>query len=133
VAHEATGSRPTSVSQAGGDPIVQTNSGRWHNNYDTDAGRAALKFYIDVVHKLSFAKTVPGSLDGGPESSDKLEVRETGMRPGVSAFSGRWPCPVGDEILGTESEPEGRKERGRWAGGGEDRPVLDYAARRTYR
>ena len=35
----------------GGDPIVQTKSGKWHNNYDNDAGRAALKFYVDAVHK----------------------------------------------------------------------------------
>ncbi|PYM63993.1 MAG: hypothetical protein DMD79_07345 [Candidatus Rokuibacteriota bacterium] len=35
----------------GGDPIVQTKSGKWHNSYDNDAGRAALKFYIDAVHK----------------------------------------------------------------------------------
>jgi len=35
----------------GGDPVIQTNSGRWHNNYDTDAGRAALTFYIDAVYK----------------------------------------------------------------------------------
>jgi multiple sugar transport system substrate-binding protein len=35
----------------GGDPIVQTQSGKWHNNYDNDAGRAALNFYIDAVHK----------------------------------------------------------------------------------
>jgi multiple sugar transport system substrate-binding protein len=35
----------------GGDPIVQTKSGKWHNNYDNDAGRAALKYYIDAVHR----------------------------------------------------------------------------------
>jgi multiple sugar transport system substrate-binding protein len=35
----------------GGDPIVRTKSGKWHNNYDNDAGRAALRFYIDAVHK----------------------------------------------------------------------------------
>ncbi len=35
----------------GGDPIVKTKSGKWHNNYDNDAGRGALKFYIDAVHK----------------------------------------------------------------------------------
>lgn len=35
----------------GGDPIVQTKSGAWHNNYDNDAGRSALTFYIDAVHK----------------------------------------------------------------------------------
>jgi len=35
----------------GGDTIIQTKSGKWHNNYDNEAGRAALKFYIDAVHK----------------------------------------------------------------------------------
>src|SRR5262249_44806330 len=35
----------------GGDPIVETKAGKWHNNYDNDAGRAALKFYLDAVHK----------------------------------------------------------------------------------
>jgi multiple sugar transport system substrate-binding protein len=35
----------------GGDPVVQTKSGKWHNNYDSEAGRAALKYYIDAVHK----------------------------------------------------------------------------------
>ncbi len=35
----------------GGDIVVRTKSGKWRNNYDNDAGRAALKFYIDGVHK----------------------------------------------------------------------------------
>jgi len=35
----------------GGDIVVQTKSGKWHNRYDNEAGRAALKFYIDAVHK----------------------------------------------------------------------------------
>jgi multiple sugar transport system substrate-binding protein len=35
----------------GGDPIVQTKSGKWHNNYDNEAGHAALKYYVDAVHK----------------------------------------------------------------------------------
>ena len=35
----------------GGDPIIQTSSGQWHNNYENDAGRAALKFYVDAIHK----------------------------------------------------------------------------------
>ena len=35
----------------GGDPVIQTKSGKWHNNYDNDAGRAALKYYIDAVFK----------------------------------------------------------------------------------
>ena len=81
---------------------------------------------------LSFAKTVSGSLDGCPESSDKLELRETGMRPG---------CPrslaVGlarrDEILGEVQRASQKEERNgvAWAGGGEEGPMLDYAACRT--
>jgi len=35
----------------GGDIVVQTKSGKWHNGYDNEAGRGALKFYIDAVHK----------------------------------------------------------------------------------
>ncbi len=35
----------------GGDPLIRTKSGKWHNNYDNEAGRAALKYYIDAVHK----------------------------------------------------------------------------------
>jgi len=35
----------------GGDIVVKTKSGKWRNGYDNEAGRAALKFYIDAVHK----------------------------------------------------------------------------------
>ena len=35
----------------GGYTIVQTKAGKWHNGYDNEAGRQALKFYIDAVHK----------------------------------------------------------------------------------
>jgi len=35
----------------GSDIIVKTKSGKWHNGYDNDGGRAALKFYVDAVHK----------------------------------------------------------------------------------
>jgi len=35
----------------GGDLVVQTKSGKWHNGYDNEGGQAALKFYIDAVHK----------------------------------------------------------------------------------
>ncbi len=37
--------------QAGGDTIVQTPEGKWHNGYDNEAGRMALKYYIDSVWK----------------------------------------------------------------------------------
>lgn len=35
----------------GGDLVVKTKSGKWRNGYDNDAGREALKFYIDAVQK----------------------------------------------------------------------------------
>ena len=35
----------------GGDIVVKTKSGKWRNGYDNEAGRAALKFYIDAVFK----------------------------------------------------------------------------------
>ncbi len=34
---------------AGGSLIAPTPSGKWHQNYDNDAGRGATKFYIDAV------------------------------------------------------------------------------------
>jgi multiple sugar transport system substrate-binding protein len=34
---------------AGGSLIAQTKSGKWHQNYDNDAGRGATRFYIDAV------------------------------------------------------------------------------------
>jgi hypothetical protein len=34
---------------AGGSLITQTKSGKWHQNYDNDAGRGATQFYIDAV------------------------------------------------------------------------------------
>jgi multiple sugar transport system substrate-binding protein len=36
---------------AGGSLIVQTPSGKYHQGYDNDAGRAALKYYVDAVQK----------------------------------------------------------------------------------
>jgi multiple sugar transport system substrate-binding protein len=36
---------------AGGSLIAKTTSGKYHNNYDNAAGRAALQFYIDAVQK----------------------------------------------------------------------------------
>jgi multiple sugar transport system substrate-binding protein len=35
----------------GGDLVVKTKSGKWRNGYANEAGREALKFYIDAVHK----------------------------------------------------------------------------------
>jgi multiple sugar transport system substrate-binding protein len=39
---------------AGGSLILKTPSGKYHQNYDNEAGRAALQFYIDAVqvHKV---------------------------------------------------------------------------------
>lgn len=36
---------------AGGSLIAKTTSGKYHNNYDNAAGRAALQFYVDAVQK----------------------------------------------------------------------------------
>ena len=36
---------------AGGSILTQAPSGKWHNGYDNDAGRAALQFYLDAVYK----------------------------------------------------------------------------------
>jgi multiple sugar transport system substrate-binding protein len=36
---------------AGGSVIARTPSGKYHNNYDNDAGRSALQFYVDAVQK----------------------------------------------------------------------------------
>jgi multiple sugar transport system substrate-binding protein len=34
---------------AGGSLIAKTASGKWHQNYDNDAGRGVTKFYVDAV------------------------------------------------------------------------------------
>lgn len=36
---------------AGGDLVVQTPEGKWHNGFDNEAGRKALKYYVDSVQK----------------------------------------------------------------------------------
>jgi len=36
---------------AGGSLIVRTASGKWHNGFDNEAGRATLQFYVDAVQK----------------------------------------------------------------------------------
>jgi multiple sugar transport system substrate-binding protein len=36
---------------AGGSIITQAPSGKWHNGYDNEAGRAALQFYVDAIQK----------------------------------------------------------------------------------
>ena len=36
---------------AGASVIVKTASGKYHNNFDNDAGRAALQFVVDAVQK----------------------------------------------------------------------------------
>ncbi len=35
----------------GGDILVKTPDGKYHNGYNNEAGRNTLKFYIDVLHK----------------------------------------------------------------------------------
>ena len=39
---------------AGGAPITETKSGLWHTDFDNQAGRDALQFYVDAVQKYKF-------------------------------------------------------------------------------
>lgn len=39
---------------AGGAPLTKTKSGLWHTDFDNDAGREALQFYVDAVQKYKF-------------------------------------------------------------------------------
>lgn len=39
------------LNNAGGDLIVPTKNGKWKNGLDNEAGREALKYYIDAIHK----------------------------------------------------------------------------------
>src|SRR3989442_15667271 len=63
-------------------------------------------------------KPHPGSLDARPCSADRLQALVSGL-PGETRFSAE------------DGRRERREERGGAVGGGEDQPVLDYAARRT--
>jgi len=82
---------------------------------------------------VSFARTGSGSLEGRPCSSDRLKTMATGTRPPES------PRPPDVDVAsqprrnsrGHGGWPEGREEPVARAGGVEDRPVWNYAARRA--
>src|SRR2546425_8283281 len=78
----------------------------------------------------SFARTGSGSLEGRPCSSDRLKTMATGTRPRRVRALPMSTLPAERKILG--GTEDGHKEEAvARAGGVEDRPVLNYTARRT--
>ncbi len=62
---------------AGGSLIVKTPSGKYHNGYDNDAGRAALQFYVDAVQKYKIDDPkVPHDADAFAAASTAMLFRE---------------------------------------------------------
>ena len=62
---------------AGGSLVVRTPSGKWHNGYDNDAGRAALQFYVDAVQKYKIDDPkVPHDADAFAAENTAMLFRE---------------------------------------------------------
>jgi len=62
---------------AGGSLVVRTPSGKWHNGYDNDAGRAALQFYVDAVQKYKIDDPkVPHDADAFTAGNTAMLFRE---------------------------------------------------------
>ncbi len=66
----------------GGSITEQTKSGKWHNNYNNDAGLATLQFYLDVVYK---DKT----------NNPQITADTAGFSQGVAAMYARESSPIG--------------------------------------
>jgi len=81
-------------------------------------------------YALSFARTGSGSLEGRPSSSDRLKTMATGTRPRRVHALPMSTLPAETRFSGYGGWPEGRAEPVARAGGVEDRPVWNYAARR---
>ena len=62
---------------AGGSLVVSTPSGKWHNGYDNEAGRAALQFYVDAVQKYKIDDPkVPHDADAFAAGTTAMLFRE---------------------------------------------------------
>jgi multiple sugar transport system substrate-binding protein len=62
---------------AGGSLIQKTASGKYHQNYDNDAGRATLQYYIDAVQKYHVDDPkVPGGADAFVAGTTGMFFRE---------------------------------------------------------
>lgn len=62
---------------AGGSLIVKASSGKYHNGYDNDAGRAALQFYVDAVQKYKIDDPkVPHDADAFATGTAAMLFRE---------------------------------------------------------
>lgn len=62
---------------AGGSLIVKTPSGKYHNGYDNEAGRASLQFYVDAVQKYKIDDPkVPHDADAFAAATTAMLFRE---------------------------------------------------------
>jgi multiple sugar transport system substrate-binding protein len=96
----------------GGDTIVQTKSGKWHNNYDNDAGRAAMKYYIDAVYKYRVDdQKLPRDTAAFVSEQAAMHMRESDVigtlkekGPKVEYMTA--PLPRGPKRWGVLTQPE---------------------------
>ena len=66
----------------GGSLVEQTKSGKWHNNYNNEAGLATLQWYLDIVYK---DKT----------NNPQIPADTAGFSQGVVAMYARESSPIG--------------------------------------
>ena len=95
----------------GGDPLVQTGSGKWHNNYDNEAGRAAMKFYIDAVHKYRVDdQKLPRDTNAFVSEQAAMHMREADVIGTLKAKGPKVeymtaPIPRGPKRWGSMTQP----------------------------
>jgi len=62
----------------GGSLVEQTKSGKWHNNYNNDAGLATLQWYLDIVYKdKTNNPQVPADTAGFSDGKVAMYARES--------------------------------------------------------
>ncbi len=66
----------------GGSIVEQSKSGKWHSNYNNDAGLATLQFYLDIVYK---DKT----------NNPQIAADTAGFSQGAAAMYARESSPIG--------------------------------------
>jgi multiple sugar transport system substrate-binding protein len=66
----------------GGSLVEQTKSGKWHNNYNNEAGLNTLQWYLDIVYK---DKT----------NNPQITADTAGFSQGVAAMYARESSPIG--------------------------------------
>ena len=62
----------------GGSLVEQTKSGKWHSNYNNEAGLATLQWYLDIVYKdKTNNPQVPADTAGFSEGKVAMYARES--------------------------------------------------------